>query len=156
MTSQKTDEKIQKYAPFLETHSDFQNIFYDKDFEEIRRTVKKLADTMKAIQLRIDRHETLQISRSVFDYVTQKEMYLHNPYMFYDFRCADTRICIGRIYKHGKDNYFVSVCGYTPTTLCKTKPSEFGWGRADTLEAILNDFYEVIYDFILTYSHRLF
>lgn len=156
MTSPKTSKETQEQTPFLQTHADFKNVFYDKDFQEVRKAAKKLSDILEAIQIRIDRHETLKIAKSVFDYVTQKEMYLGNPHLFYDFRCADTRICIGRTYKHGKNNYFVSVCGYKPSTVCKTKTSEFGYGQADTLEAILNDFYEVVYDFILTYSKKLF
>lgn len=156
MTSPETAKEVQEVAPFLEKHADFQNVFYDTDLEEIRRLSKKLEEVLKSMKLRFDRHETIQIAKSVFDYAAQKELYQQSPQLFYDFRCGDARIAITRKYKNGKQNYFITVLGYRPSNMCKVKTNEFGWGLAETIDGVLEDFYELIYDFTLNHSNILF
>lgn len=143
-------------SPFLASHSDFHNVFYDTDFVKIRKLVKELGDVLKIMTLRFDRHESLKIANSAFDYLTQKAMYYTYPQMYYDFRCADTRICIGRKSVHKEDHYFISCDGFTPSSMCKVKPSEFGYGDYKAITEALNGFYEIVYDFILAFSHILF
>lgn len=145
-----------RFLPFLQKHSDFHNIFYDKDFELIRKKVKELSDVLKNMTLRFDRHETLNIATSVYDYVTQKEMYIHYPHMYYDFRFGDTRICIGKVHKHGALHYFVNVCGFKPSPILNKYISEYGYGDGDSVESVFSVFCEIIRDFILTKLEALF
>lgn len=145
------------YKPyFLETHSDFKNIFYDTDFKEIRSSVKHLSDVLKNIELRMSRSESLQISKSVFDYEEQKEFYIHYPHMYYDFRYGDVRICIGRK-KYKKNNeYFVNCCGFTPDSRYNGFIGHFGYGSSDTLNGVLTLFSDIVNDFLLTHLSSLF
>lgn len=146
-----------KYTPFLQKHSDFHNIFYDSDFVEIRKTVNHLNDLLKNMTLRFDRKDTLTIAKSVFDYVTQKEMYVHYPHMYFDFRFDDTRICIGKKHIHGKNVYFVSVCGYSPTSsVVLSHASDIGFFANESLETVQSGFCEVVREFILTRLGALF
>lgn len=145
------------YKPyFLQHHADFKNIFYDSDMAEIRSLVKKLNDVIKTMCLRIDRHDTLQIARSVFDYESQKDMYFHYPHMYYDFRCGDTRICIGRKTYKNKDEYFVNCCGFNPNYRFNKYVSHFGYGSSETLDGVLTLFCEIVNDFVSTHCSALF
>lgn len=145
------------YKPyFLDTHSDFKNIFYDTDFARIRKSVKELSDILKQMELRIDRHDTLQIAKSIFDYESQKDMYYHYPHMYYDFRFGDVRICIGRKKYHNKDEYFVNCCGFTPASRFNGNIGHFGYGCADDLESILTLYSDIVNDFLLTHLSALF
>jgi hypothetical protein len=107
------------------------------------------------MSLRFDRHDTLKIANSAFDYLSQKDMYYQYPQMYYDFRCGDTRICIGRKKIRSENHYFVSCDGFKPSSVCKVPVTEFGFGDYDSIENALTGFYEIVYDFILTYSHIL-
>lgn len=145
-----------KYLPFIQAHSDFKNIFYDEDFATVRRISKELEKVLKEMEKRFERHETLNIARSVFDYATQKEMYTIYPYMYYDFRVADTRICIGCNRKKKDKIYFVSVVGFKPDPRFNKYISEYGWGAEESIEKALRLFYEIIYDFSSTMLEKLF
>lgn len=141
---------------FLETHSDFKNIFYDSDFAEIRGLVKKLSDLLKIMEMRIDRRETLQIAKSIFDYESQKEMYFHYPQMYYDFRFGDVRICIGRKKYKNTDEYFVNCCGFTPNERFNSTIGHYGYGCSETLDGVLTLFSDIVNDFLLTSLSALF
>lgn len=146
-----------KYKPFFLRHKDLKNCFYDSDFEEIRKTIKHLDDILKAMTLRFERHDTLAIARSVFDYVTQKEMYLHYPHMYYDFRFGDTRICIGKKHFKGKNLYFVNVCGFHPQShQVLSHVHELGFFASENITDVLEGFSEVVREFILTQLGSLF
>lgn len=156
MTTQENLNNRYKYTPFLEKHSDFHNIFYDKDLELIRKDVKHLADTLKNMQLRFERHETLQIAKSQFDYVTQKEMYTIYPQMYYDFRFGDTRICIGCNRKNNAKHYFVSCVGYKASYKFNKDISEFGYGNFEKIEEAQTLMQAIIYDFLQPKLESLF
>lgn len=154
--SQKTIDERYKYTPFLEKHSDFQNVFYDKDLESIRKDVNHLSDTLKAMTLRFQRCNTLQIAKSVFDYVTQREFYAIYPNNYFDFRSGDTRICIGQKHKHGKNNYFVAVYGYKPSPEFNKEISEFGYGAYEKLGEAKKLFFRMVDDFLLPKREAFF
>lgn len=145
-----------KYTPFLKRHSDFYNIFYDSDFVEVRRLVKELSDVLKVMTLRFDRHDTLQIARSVFDYVSQKEMYHVYPHMYYDCRFGDWRICIGCNREHNKHVYFVSVSGTTVDPRFNSWISDYGYGSFETIEEAITLFSEIVHDKLSTSLGSLF
>lgn len=146
-----------RYQPtFLESHSDYKNIYYDDDLAEIRKVSKNLSDILKRIEMRFARHETITIARSVFDYISQRELYFEYPHMYYDFRFGDTRICIGKKKKHGFPHYFVNVVGFNPDSRFSKYISEFGYGDSDTVEGVFSVFCELVRDFILTHLEALF
>lgn len=145
------------YKPyFLENHADFKNIFYDTDLAKLRKGIKELNEIVKTMELRINRHDTLQIAKSIFDYESQKNMYYHYPHMYYDFRCGDVRICIARKKYKKDDEYFVNVCGFNPNGKFNEWIGHYGYGQFESLEDTLGLFYEIIRDFISTHLGSLF
>lgn len=146
------------YKPyFLQTHSDFKNIFYDTDMKEIRKLVKQLSDVLKDIELRVTRHETIQIAKSVFDYESQKDLYFQYPHMFYDFRCDDVRICIAKKVYRRHDEYFVNCVGFNPThERFADTVGHFGYGHSDTLNGVLTLFCDIVNDFLSSRLSALF
>lgn len=146
-----------KYKPFFLRHEDFKNIYYDTDFDDIRKTVNHLNDVIKAMNLRFERSKTLTISKSVFDYVSQREMYVHYPHMYYDLRFGDVRICVGKKRFKGKNLYFVNCCGWQPTkTEFMQNSSEIGFFPNEDINKVLEGFSEIVRDFILTKLGSLF
>lgn len=144
-------------SPFLKCHSDFHNIYYDEDLVVIRRKVNELHDILKEMYMRFERHESLQIAKSVFDYLSQKDQYAAYPHMYYDFRVGDTRISVACKKSHGKRHYFVNVVGFRPDEF-RFNPhiSEFGYGDFESVEASLPLFFEIVRDFILPRLSALF
>lgn len=145
-----------KYKPFHLKHSQFKNIFYDSDFEEIRRSIKSINDVLKTMELRQVRRDTLQVARSIFDYESQKDYYLSYPHLYYDFRFGDSRICVGCKNYHGQKEYFVNCAGYNPSARFNSYIGHFGYGHSDTLEGVLTLFSDIVRDFILTKLEALF
>lgn len=152
-------DKLQsdKYKPFFLRHDDFKNCYYDEDLTELRKTVKHLDDILKAMNLRFERSKTLTIAKSVFDYVTQKELYIHYPHMYYDFRFCDTRICVGKKRFRGQNLYFVNVCGFSPkSSTVLSHVHELGFYAYPDIERVLDGFSEIVREFILTKLGSLF
>ena len=146
-----------KFKPFFLKHQDFKNCYYDSDFEDIRKTVNHLNDVLKSMTLRYERSKTLTISKSVFDYVTQKELYIHYPHMYYDLRFGDVRICVGKRHFKGKNLYFVNCCGWQPTKKqFMDNSNELGFYPSESIESTLEGFSEIVRDFILTKLGSLF
>lgn len=154
-TMQQINDRF-KYTPFLEKHSDFHNLYYDKDLEAIRKDVKHLSDILKNMILRYDRHETLQIAKSTFDYITQREMYAVYPNMYYDFRFGDTRICIGQKRKNNKKKYFVSCVGYKPSWKFNKLITELGYGEFEDIEEAKKLMFGIVDDFLQPKLESLF
>lgn len=145
-----------KYTPFLTRHGDFKNIFYDTDIKHIRVLVKELSDTLKAMELRMERHDTLQVAKSVFDYVSQKEMYFVYPYLYYDFRFGDWRVCIACYREHKAHRYYICVSGTTPPSRFNAYITDLGYGDFETLEEAITLFSEIIHDLLLPTLQTLF
>lgn len=146
-----------KYKPFFLRHEDFKNVYYDSDLNDIRKTVKHLDDVLKAMNLRFERSKTLCIAKSVFDYATQRELYIHYPHMYYDLRFGDVRICVGKKRFRGKNLYFVNCCGWHPTSkYFMDNSNELGYFPNESIEFVLSGFSEIVRDFILTKLSALF
>lgn len=149
--------KDKKYKPFfLDTHSKFKNIFYDTDFSEIRKHVKELERILKTMDMRQTRSKTLQIAKSVFDYESQQDFYQEYPHIYYDFRFADTRICIACKVYHGKKEYFVNCCGFNPSSRFAPYVGHFGFGSAESIDGVKTLYCEIIREFILGNLGSLF
>lgn len=146
-----------KYKPFFLRHEDFKNCYYDTDLTDIRKTVNHLNDVLKAMTLRYERSKTLTIAKSVFDYVTQRELYIHYPHMYYDMRFGDVRICVGKKRFHGKNLYFVNCCGWLPTSKkFMDYSNELGYFPDEDVNKVLEGFAEIVREFILTKLSSLF
>lgn len=101
--------------PFFEPHVpqapvNVRNIYFDADMAKLRTLFTDLRNVFKTIEKRWLRHDTVQIATSVFNYCETKRLSKTMPYLMYDFRLADTRICVVRFSK----DYYVSVVGWTP------------------------------------------
>lgn len=137
---------------FLE-HKDFKNIFYDYELDTIRRDIKHAMDALKHIETRCARHETVQLAKSTFDYLEQRDAYLRAPHLYYDFRCADIRVCIARV----RNGYYVNVCGFNVSSILRKKyENQFGYGLTETIEEIIPVFADIVREVILEHLHALF
>ena len=152
---EKNNISYRKYAPF-ECHSSWHNVYYDSDLERIRRLSNDLQNVLNEMTLRFDRHDTLQIAKSVFDYVTQREMYNFYPHMYYDFRFGDSRICIGLSRANNEAHYFVKNVGCVLDSRFNEYISSFGYGDFDDIESAKTLFSEIVRDFILAHLGELF
>lgn len=148
--------EYRKYMPFIQRHADFRNIFYDSDFERVRKCAKELLTTLDEISHRLDRHDTLQVARSVFDYVSQKEMYHVYPHLYYDLRFGDWRICIGNNREHRNNVYFVSVSGRQIDSRFNKYISDYGYGSYETLEEAITLFSDICHVELSSYLSALF
>lgn len=145
-----------KYTPFLHRHGDFKNVYYDDDLKNIRSLVKELSDVLKAMTLRYERHDTLQVAKSVFDYVSQKEMYFVYPHLYYDCRFGDWRVCIACYREHKKHRYYVCVSGIIPPARFNPYITSLGYGDFESLEEAVTLFSEIIHDLLLPNLEVLF
>ena len=71
-------------------------IYYDCELRELSRHFEEIYKIFKDIKKRADRRQTVQISKSVFDYYEKKKALGVTPQQFYDFRYGSYRICIFR------------------------------------------------------------
>ena len=83
-------------------------VYYDSELRELSKLFKDSYDIFKRIQKRASRCQTLQISKSLFDYVQMTESKCSVPQQFYDFKSDDVRICVYRY----KGSYSVLVYGF--------------------------------------------
>ena len=83
-------------------------VFYDSELKQLRASFKSAYDTLKRIEKRAERRQTIQISQSLFDYVERERTKITVPQQFYDFKYADYRICI----YHYHSKYSVLCVGF--------------------------------------------
>lgn len=69
-------------------------VFYDSELRSFRRSFDECYKILKDIQKRAERRQTVQISRSLFDYSERKTDFKCNPMKYFDFRMDDVRICL--------------------------------------------------------------
>lgn len=150
------NNKEQDLKPFEFSFGDFKNIYYDKDLETIRRLSKDLENVLKSMLIRFQHHDQMQIAKSVFDYVTQKETYSVFPNLYYDYRLGDCRICIGCSRRNNTRKYYVSVVGTTVNPRFNSYITDLGYGAFDALEEAITLFNDIIHDFTSTRLSSLF
>lgn len=83
-------------------------VYYDSELRELSQLFKDSYDVLKRIRKRADRHQTQQISKSLFDYVELKKTRSKVPQQFYDFVFDDYRVCI----YYWRGYYSVMVVGF--------------------------------------------
>lgn len=83
-------------------------VFYDVELREISKLVKQLYKVTKSIEKRSERRQTIQISKSLFDYVERSRSKSKVPTEFYNFHDDDVAI---KIYRY-KGFYRILVIGF--------------------------------------------
>lgn len=141
---------------FLSRHSDWKNVYYDDDLRALNTQFKKCLDILKAITHRYERHETIQIAKSVFDYVTQKEMSLEYPHTRYCFACGDVKIFVKKLHLHNSRFYTVVSLGWLPHSRFNEYRNDHGYYLSETLESILTHYVDIVNDFTRTNLGALF
>ena len=79
--------------------------YYDFDLKELSENFDNLYKIFKRIRKRAERRQTIQISKSIFDYYSKKDDLKRIPQKYFDFRHGDIRVCL---YKYR--NSFSVVC----------------------------------------------
>lgn len=140
------------YSPFMqEFESKRRNVYFDEDMEQLKKLFRMMRKVFETMESRWNRHSTLQIAKSVFDYCTQREDYYRFPQHYFDFRSGDTRICIGR----EKHEYFVHS-NYIPSEYVKAHfTNAKGYGSFESPDKAVELFYNIVYDFILARNNSL-
>lgn len=142
---------------FFDSHTKFNNVYYDEDFHQLKNLFKKVTDLFKQIEARHNRFETVQIAKSVFDYCSKRDLTLQYPQEMYDFRFGDSRICIARRKdEHRKDFYTVTCLGWRPSFRHNPFMNDYGYYHSETLDGVFSHFVDIVHDFCLEHSGALF
>ena len=100
--------KMKDLSPFDETYNAerfSECVYYDYDLKELSSSFDSLYKTFKRIRKRAERRQTVQISKSLFDYYEKKQDIIKIPQKYFDFRCDNDRICV---YKYR--NFYSVLC----------------------------------------------
>lgn len=143
-------------SDFLSKHSDWKNVYYDDDLRALRSQFKKLQSILDAISKRFERHETIQIAKSVFDYVTSKEMALEYPHTRYCMACGDVKIFIKKIKVKNSRRYCVCCLGYLPNYRHNQYRNDFGYYDFESLEEAIKPFLDICHEFTSEHLESLF
>lgn len=119
-------------------------LFYDWELEKSFADVKRLYDTFKRAKKRFERKETIQISKSMCDYIQKCKDVELNPYILYKFDFGSDRICLCQERKI----YYVYV-SVSDLSIYKQKFSDcfkFGnfFGGYDTLSSAITLYAEMV------------
>ncbi len=87
-------------------------VYYDSELKDLKASFKEAYSILKRIDKRAERRQTVQVSKSLFDYVEKQGMLRAVPSEFFDFKYNDTRICIYRF----KKSYAILVIGFDWST----------------------------------------
>ena len=123
-------------------------VFYDSELKRLRSAFADADKILKGIAKRAERRQTVQISKSLFDYVESSKELRVAPQKFYDFRFGDVRIC-PFVYK---SRFSVLVVGYSldsPETLVRDYQGagELHY-RFDSLDVCLETFRYIVECFV--------
>ena len=126
-------------------------VFYDAELRQLRKSFKDADDILKHIVKRAERRQTVQISKSLFQFVERKNTMKVAPQEYFDFRMDEYRISI---YMY-KGSYHVQTLGfsYYPDTLSFEQlagPSHLYYG-AKYLKDLVPRFREIVLWFIERY-----
>lgn len=69
-------------------------VFYDSELRQLRRSFDDAAKVLKDIQKRAERRQTVQISKSLFDYCERRHDFKACPQKYFDFRMDNYRVCV--------------------------------------------------------------
>ena len=85
-------------------------VYYDSELRQLRRSFDECRKIFSDIEKRAQRRQTVQCSKSLFDYYERKQDFKVCPQKYFDFRMDSFRICMF-IYK---GFYSVLCTGFTP------------------------------------------
>ena len=69
-------------------------VFYDAELKKLRLAFKDADKILKDISKRAERRQTVQISKSLFDYSERSRDFRVVPQKYFDFRLDNYRICL--------------------------------------------------------------
>ena len=69
-------------------------VYYDSELRRLSKLFDEQYKIFKNIKKRAERRQTIQISKSLFDYVEKSRTRFTCPQTFYDFKYDDYRVCI--------------------------------------------------------------
>ena len=85
-------------------------VYYDAELRKLRSLFKETDKVFKDISKRAERRQTVQCSKSLFDYYERKADFKVCPQKYFDFRMDEYRICMF-LYK---GFYSVLCVGFAP------------------------------------------
>lgn len=116
-------------------------VFYDIELRELKKLFKDMNTVFSRINKRAERRQTIQISKSLFDYVERKNNLIKCPQDFYNFSYSDCRIFIFRY----RGAYSVYCTGFDyPLLNIRSEKSFFGVGH---MYGYFTDLSECIFEF---------
>ena len=83
-------------------------IYYDSELRQLRALFKDMYKIFKDIEKRAVRSQTVQVSKTLYDYVDLQKVKKDVPQSFYDYKNGDYRVCI---YKY-RSKYSVLCVGF--------------------------------------------
>ena len=69
-------------------------VFYDAELKRLRLAFKEADTVLKDIAKRAERRQTVQISKSLFDYSERSRDFRVVPQKYFDFRLDNFRVCL--------------------------------------------------------------
>lgn len=119
--------------------------FYDVDLRELSASFDSIYKVFKRIRKRAERRQTVQISKTIFDYYDRKADLARVPQKYYDFRNGTDRICL---YAY-RGFYSVLCVGFMYPKLYKREDIYLGvgfpYGKTKSLDEIKKLFYEILW-----------
>ena len=123
-------------------------VYYDYELVQLRKNFLELYKLFKKIEKRAERRQTVQISKSLFDYYDRKTDLKVVPQKYYDFRYGEYRICLFRYL----NKISVLTVGFRyPDKPFREVPytgSGFLYGEFNTYDQALDLFREIVYYFV--------
>ena len=123
-------------------------IFYDSELKSLKAHFKECATILKNIDKRAERRQTVQISKSLFDYAERGKDLKVQPQKYYDFVMDNYRICV---FKY-KGKYSILCVGFDYEMDYLRDCDFYGAGRlffeTDLLESAVVYFRRVVSYFV--------
>lgn len=98
------DDRNPPFYEFLKNHK---YLFFDTELKSVCKSIKALNDVVRRVEKRFDRVKNYNVSNSSLQAIARDIQYTKYPWLYYDFRFEDIRICLVRI----KDFYYVHYDG---------------------------------------------
>lgn len=142
---------------FLNSHSDLECCFYDRELKTLDRDFNSLYETFRRIKKRVERKDTVKVSKSVFDWANKVDLENTCPQNIYQFHYFNELVTVE--YQRKEDNYIVHSA-YTPLVNFNVLTRKYSFQSADSivcdrLEDAKEVFLIVVREFCLRYSCEL-
>lgn len=145
-------------ADFLNSHSDLECCFYDRELKTLDRDFNSLYETFKRIKKRVERKESVKVSKSVFDWANKVDLENTCPQNLYQFHYFSELVTIEY---QSKEKKYIVHSAYTPLVHFTELTKKYSFSSADSIECdSLEDatltFCDVVRCFCLRFLHVLF